>query len=290
MNHRQIEIFRAIMRHGSMTAAAQALAISQPAASKILRHLESRLGYPLFERIGGRLAPTMEAHLLYEDVDRLFREFEVLDTLARTIGEKKIGLLRIGASPPVAHSLLPRALKGFLADHPTVKIQLSALPKLEIAEALSIGAIDLAVTLSPILAPSVRTEALAEVPVAVVLRADDPLAAHDTLGPADLAERRLISYGAQAEIAPALDQAFARAGHVRDPSIRITSSSGAAPLVAAGLGVALVDGLVAWSDFPGLVARPFAPPVTMRLSVATDAARPTSRFVAPFVAVLRGLV
>lgn len=290
MNHRQIEIFRAIMRHGSMTAAAQALAISQPAASKILRHLESGLGYRLFERIGGRLVPTMEARLLYDDVDRLFREFEVLDTLARTIGEKKIGLLRIGASPPITHSLLPRALASFLADHPTVKIQLSALPKQEIAEALTVGAIDLALTLSPILAPSVRTEALAEIPVCVVLRADDSLAALETIGPADLADRPLISYGAQAEVAPALDQAFAKAGLLRDPAIRITSSIGAAPLVAAGLGVALVDGLVAWSDFPGLVARPFTPSVTMRLSVGTDAARPTSRFFTPFVTALRRLV
>ena len=289
MNHRQIEIFRAIMRHGSMTAAAQALAVSQPAASKALRHLESTLGYRLFERIGGRLVPTMEASLLYEDVDRLFRGFEVLDTLARTIGEKKIGLLRIGASPPITHSLLPRALTRFLADHPTVKIQISALPKQEIAEALTIGAIDLALTLSPILAPSVRTETLAEIPVCVVLRADDPLAARSSLGPSDLVERRLISYGAEAEVAPALDQAFARAGLVRDPAIRIASSIGAAPLVAAGLGVALVDGLVAWSDFPGLLARPFAPAVTMRLAIGTDAARPTSRFFAPFVAALRGL-
>jgi DNA-binding transcriptional LysR family regulator len=255
--------------------------------SKILQHLEASIGYRLFERIGGRLVPTMEARLLYEDADRVFRELEVLGTLARTIGEKKIGLLRIGASPPVTHSLLPRALKRFLDDHPTVKIQLSALPKLEIAEALSIGAIDLAVTLSPILAPTVRSEALADVPVGVVMRADDPLAALATVGPADLAGRRLVSYGAGAEVSPALDRAFADAGLVRDPAIRITSSIAAAPLVVAGLGVALVDGLVAWHDFPGLVARPFAPRVAMRLSVGTDETRPLSRFFAPFVVAVR---
>lgn len=290
MNLRQIEIFRAIMRHGSVTAAANALGVSQPAVSKILHHLEGQLGYRLFERIGGRLAATMEARLLYEDADRVFRELEVLGALARTIAERKIGLLRIGASTPVTHSLLPKALKRFLADHPTVKIQLATLPKKEIAEALAIGDVDLAVTLSPILAPTVRSEVLAEVPVAVVLRADDPLAGLSAIGPGDLVGRPLISYGSHAEVGPALDQAFAQAGLVRDPAIRITTSIGAASLVEAGLGVALVDGLVAWDTFPGLLARPFAPRVTMRLSVSTDAARPISRFFAGFVAALRAVV
>lgn len=78
MNARQLEIFRAIMRDGSVTAAANSLAVSQPGVSKVLHHLESQAGYKLFERIGGRLVPTMEAHLIYEDADRVFRELEVL--------------------------------------------------------------------------------------------------------------------------------------------------------------------------------------------------------------------
>ena len=75
MNIRQLEIFRAIMRSGTLTAAAEALHVSQPAVSKILRHFESQLGYPLFDRVGGRLVATAEAQLLFADADHLFREF-----------------------------------------------------------------------------------------------------------------------------------------------------------------------------------------------------------------------
>ncbi|MEK1931977.1 MAG: LysR family transcriptional regulator, partial [Pararhizobium sp.] len=98
MNARQLEIFRAIMREGTITAAANALSVSQPAISKVLLHLESQLGYALFDRIGGRLVPTMEAHLLYADVDRVFRQMEALNSLARDVGANKIGLLRIGVT------------------------------------------------------------------------------------------------------------------------------------------------------------------------------------------------
>ncbi|MFT4185399.1 MAG: LysR family transcriptional regulator, partial [Rhizobium sp.] len=105
MNPRQLEIFRAIMRDGTLTAAANSLGISQPAASKFLHHLEDQLGYTLFDRIGGRLVPTMEANLLFADADRVFREIEALKSLARDIGARKIGLLRLGISLAVTYSV-----------------------------------------------------------------------------------------------------------------------------------------------------------------------------------------
>lgn len=198
MNARQLEIFRAIMRFGSLTAAANALAVSQPAVSKVLHHLESQLGYRLFERIGGRLTPTAEAHLLYGDADRVFREIEVLKDLARTIGERKVGLLRIGASPPVTFSVLPKALAAFQQSHPTVKVQLHALPKREIVEQLLIGDIDLGLTLSTIQAPTVKSEILSSVGLVVVMLKTDPLADRQVVTAADLIGRPLISYGSDA--------------------------------------------------------------------------------------------
>lgn len=290
MNARQLEIFRAIMRDGSVTAAANSLAISQPAVSKVLHHLENQLGYRLFERIGGRLVPTMEAHLIYEDADRVFRELEVLKNLTRTIGERKIGLLRIGASLPVTYSVLPHALTSFRRDHPTVKIHLHALPKKEIAEQLVIGDIDLAVTLSTIQAPTVRSEILAGVPAMVLMRHDDPLADRERITPADLVGRPLISYGNHADIGPAIEQAFRQHGVERELSIQISSSVGAIPLVSGGLGVALVDGLVKWSSFEGLVARPFSPTVVMDVAISTNAARPKSRFFQPLLNAIRELM
>ncbi|MFS8055407.1 LysR family transcriptional regulator [Rhizobium sp. BR 317] len=290
MNARQLEIFRAIIRDGTLTAAANSLGISQPAASKFLHHLESQLGYPLFDRIGGRLVPTMEANLLFADADRVFREIEALKSLARDIGAQKIGLLRLGISLAVTYSVLPRALLRFRAKHPEVKVHLHALPKREIAEALLLGDIDLAVTLSVIEAPTVRSEILSDVPIVAVMRADDPLASKETIAPPDLDGLPLISYGAHAEIGAAMDAAFASCGRQREVAIQIASSVGAVPLVREGLGIALVDGLVAWHGFEGLVARPFEPQLAMQMVAATNDARPASRFVRPFLATLRDVL
>jgi len=287
MNARQLEIFRAIMREGTITAAANALAVSQPAISKVLLHLESQLGYALFDRIGGRLVPTMEAHLLYADVDRVFRQMEALKSLARDVGANKIGLLRIGVTLSLAYSVLPSVLAAFRIRHPEVKIHLHTLPKREIAEALQLGDIDLAVTLSPILAPTVRVETLSEVPVVAILPKDDALAAERFITPALLDGRSLISYSSHAEIGAALDGVFAAAGRTRDVAIQIASSVGALPLVREGVGIALVDGLSIWHSFEGIIARPFLPKVTTNVSLSINEARPESRFSQPFVACLR---
>lgn len=284
MNARQLELFRTILRDGTLTAAAASLNISQPAASKQLQHLEDQLGYRLFERIAGRLVPTPEAHLLADDAARVFREIEVLRDLARRVGERKLGLLRIGASLPVVWSILPPALLAFRAAHPSVKVHLHSLPAREIADGLRVGDIDLGLTLSPILAPTIRSEPLAPVELAVLLPEGHPLAAQASLGPADLAPYPLISYGSHAVIGPALEDAYREAGLVRDVALQVATSVVAAPLVAAGLGVALVDGL---ADFPGLIRRPFRPRVTMSLTASTDSARPISRLARPFLALLR---
>ena len=122
MNARQLEVFRAIMRHGTLTAAAEAMNVSQPAVSKVLRHFESQIGYRLFERLGGRLVPTAEARLLIDDADRIFREIEALQILSDRIRDKQMGLLRIGASarcsPGAQRSISSRIVAAFQTKMP----------------------------------------------------------------------------------------------------------------------------------------------------------------------------
>ncbi len=287
MNARQLEIFRAIVRDGSLTAAANSLNISQPAVSKMLRHLEAQLGYALFDRIGGRLVPTMEAQILFVDADRVFREMESLKQLALDIRERHIGLLRIGASLPVTYALVSETLARFRRSHAAVKVHLRSVPKEELAEALRVGDIDVALTLSTIHEPTVRSQVLAQVPVVAVMRSDDALAGREHVEPADIAGRALISYDGRANVTPGLRRAFAGQNCVFDPTIQISSSIGALPLVQGGLGVAVVDGLVPWEEFASIRVLPFLPRVEMTLAASTNSARVASRFVDPFLAELK---
>src|SRR5690349_18827847 len=69
---RQLEAFRATMQAGTVSGAAVLLGVSQPAASRLLGRLEKELNLTLFDRTKGRLAPTPEAQILYDQVERTF--------------------------------------------------------------------------------------------------------------------------------------------------------------------------------------------------------------------------
>lgn len=266
------------MREGSLTAAANSLAISQPAVSKAIRQFEAHIGYPLFERIGGRLVPTAEANLLYGDADKIFREIEFFSELARSIRDRRGGFLRLGVSLSVMFTIMPDALASFRKRHPDAALHIHTLPKKEIAEQLLLGGLDLGVTMSTIKDPTIKSEILATSSIVAVMRIDDPLTAKPSISAADLLDRPLISYGSNSDLGGPLDEAFRQIGALRPQAIQVSSSVAAAPLIQAGLGIALVDGFIPWSQFQGIVARPFLPAILMNFAVSSNSAKPTSRF------------
>jgi len=278
MNARQLEVFRAIMRQGSLTAAAEALHVSQPAVSKVLRHFESQIGYRLFDRVGGRLVATAEAHLLFRDADRIFREIEVLKSYSERIRDKRLGLLRVGASAPPTFALLPAAVERFGRRNPQTRLEIQTLPAEEIGERILIGDIDLGLTMAAISEPRVRSELIGQAEIVVVMRGDSPLTALEEVTPHDLDGLPLISYGSGPTVGRNLDRIFEEQGCRRAPHIEVTLSIAVAPLVARGLGVALVDGLVPWGDFGDLEIRPFRPRSVVDIVLTTSTALPKSRF------------
>ena len=110
MKVRYIEAFRAMMECGTVSAAARALRISQPAMTKLIAQLQSELDIVLFEAQGGRLAPTAEAHALEGSMNRAWRGVVELKEAAEDVREKDRLFVRA----------LPRLLAsvGLQALHP----------------------------------------------------------------------------------------------------------------------------------------------------------------------------
>ena len=290
MNARQLEIFRAIMRYGTLTAAAESLNVSQPAISKALRYFENQIGYFLFERVGGRLVPTAEAHLLIGDAERIFREIEVLQVLSDRIRDKQLGLLRVAASAPATFGLLPAAVERFLRRNPGVRLIMETLPAEEISERIIIGDIDLGLTMVAYDQPSIRSEVIGRAEIIALIHSDSPLAERDRLGPTDLQHETLISYASNTHAGRMLDRTFQAAGFERKAQIEISLSIAAAPLVQRGLGVALVDGLVPWENLGELTVRRFEPSTALDIVLATSTVLPNSRFMREFARDLEAVI
>jgi DNA-binding transcriptional LysR family regulator len=277
MNARQLEVFRAIMRCGTLTSAAKALNVSQPALSQILLHTEDELGFKLFQRLKGRLVPTPEAEQLFPETDRLFHAFDTLRRFAQDLKHGKAGLVRLAASAPPSLSFVPRALKAFRAACPGVRLRSYAVPVATIVEMLESGGADLGVAMNDERLPLVDTELIGRSEIVCVVRQDHKLAAREAVSIADIAGETLISYRGDSLPGVLLGHAFAGEGTRLRPDVEIDVSIIALSFVQQGLGIALVDGLLPWTTFPGLAVRPFRPKVALPLCLLTSSQRPLSR-------------
>ncbi|HWX50794.1 MAG TPA: LysR substrate-binding domain-containing protein [Roseomonas sp.] len=277
MNARQIEVFRTIMHCGTLTAAAQALNVSQPALSQLLLHAEDQLGFRLFERLHGRLTPTPEAMQLFPEAERLHRDLEGFRRFAADLRQGRAGTLRLAASAPAALSFVPGALAAFRAACPGVRVISYVVPLAVVASMLDKGEADLGVAMTDTPQPMLQIEQIGQSELLCLLPAGHPLTAREAVGPADLDGETLISYRADNLPGLLLGQAFAQAGIAYQPQVEIDVSIAALSFVQQGLGVALVDALVPWSSFPGLVVRPLRPRQALPISLLVSTRRPLSR-------------
>ncbi len=95
LTHRQIAMFRAIMLHGNLSRAAEVTA-----------RLEQLLGYALFDRVRGRLRPTVRALALMQEVERSFVGLAQIAQRAQELRLMASGRLRLACLPALAHALV----------------------------------------------------------------------------------------------------------------------------------------------------------------------------------------
>ena len=286
MRARQLEVFIAVMRAGTVTGAARMLNISQPALSQILLHTEDELGFALFDREKGRLRATPEALELLPEAERLFAGLEGLRRKTSDLRIGRAGLVRIASSAPPAMALLPRAIARFRARHPEVLLRSHVAPLASLVAMLRAGDAALALALDDHMPPDIGVEPLGATGFCCLLPAAHPLTARPALRLADLQGETLISYRAATRPQEELARAALQQGARFEPMLEIDVSISAVGFVQAGLGIAVVDALLPWEQFAGLAIRPLADGPALPLSLLTLRGTSLSRA----EEVMRGLI
>lgn len=120
-----LRAFCQTVRLGSVSRAAEALFISQPAVTLQLQALERELGVPLLERSGRRLVPTREGQVLLELAQPLVDQLDRLgDDFRRRLAGMDAGELRIAGNSTTILYLLPKIVDIFRHKHPRVRLSL----------------------------------------------------------------------------------------------------------------------------------------------------------------------
>jgi len=121
----KLQIFVAVVREGSFSAAAERLYMTQSAVSQHIQELEASLGRKLFLRGRRGVTPTPHGATLYDYTLRIFTLVAEAENAITDVGGLQSGQIKLGATPGAGMYLVPDWVQGFRAKYPqfTVSIQ-----------------------------------------------------------------------------------------------------------------------------------------------------------------------
>ena len=240
--------FLSVVEHGSVSAAAQALHLTQPAVSQRLASLETQLGVPLFDRIGKRLVLTDAGSALIPKAEEVQRaERAALQAAADFAGGAR-GSLRLATSHHIGLHRLAPILRDFVREHPQVDLDIQFEDSEAAHELIRDGHADLAVvTLDPQGPQGLTYEPIWSDPLRLVVAKDHPLLQAPRLSFRQLAEEPVILPGLNTYTGRIIVQTFAAKNLTLNPRLSTNYLETIGMLVAAGLG---------WSVLPETMISP----------------------------------
>lgn len=193
MHLQQLRTLVAIAEQGSLSAAARALRISQPAVTKQIQRMESEIGLRLLvrgPRRGAELTPAGERTLAFAretlaNLEALERELAVF----KEIGQ---ATLVLAASTIPGEYLLPSVLAAFRTRYPRLKVEMSVSDTADVATKLLADEADLGVIGSRIKRPGLRLERWVGDEIVLAVPPDHPFATRDRVSVEELGEQPLI--------------------------------------------------------------------------------------------------
>lgn len=283
---RQYQAFHAVIETGTVTAAAEILGISQPGISNLLAQLERQTKLKLFERQRGRLVPTPEAAVLFQEVDTVVRGLTHVTQAVVDLQNRKAGQLQIATSHAMAFGFIPREIAVFLKDRPSLTIAFQSQYSSKIQEWVAAGLFEIGICEAPLRHDGLEAREYSFVAKCVVPEGS-ALARRTVLEPEYLSDEPFIVMGADHMVTARTREAFQTAG----ARLRIRGHTdlfrNALNLVKEGLGVAFVDPFTLMSDDgKGYVVRPFRPNILLDMIIVTARGRPLSAIGREFLHVL----
>ena len=287
MNLRQIEVFRAVMRTGSITAGAETLNLSQPAVSRQIERLEKVSKLKLFRRVGRGLQPTPEGIAFYEEVKRAFVGLENLRHIADTISNFNTGQLRIAAIPALGFGFLPRVISRFASLYPNVDVSLQVRSAGAVRGVTATQEFDLGFLPGRPDECNQHQRHFASVDAVCILPSGHPLTAKFEITPEDLAGLPFIGFVKDDVTRRQVDQIFDAAGLDAGIHLETQYAATVCGFVMNGAGVSVVSPFAA-ADFAGhgLAMRRFRPTVKIDYAIAVPSMRAQSAVARKFLTFL----
>ncbi len=278
LNLLQLNAFLKLAELGGFRDAAQALGVSQPALSRTIQLIESRLNARLFDRdtrkvtltpAGEKLRPL--AQQLVQNYTTAFEEFDDF-----VLGRR--GRIRIASLPSISSALLPQTIADFQSRYPGVRIDIWEDVTMPVHRAVSEGDADIGLATAPQVRTDLNYKALVKDEIVLVCRTDDPLVRDAEYDWTVFKNRPFIAMSPESDLRGMIDHAFVQAGLTVEALYNCKSPTTIGSLISANLGISALPRLtLAQLASPALTWRRLSNPHMSRsLGIATHAGRSLS--------------
>ena len=262
---RQIEVLRAIMVTGSIAGAAKLLNVSAPGISRLMKFTEDTLKVPLFNRKHGRYVPTPESRHIFDLLDGIHRKVEDLQAAIGRLGSGAGRELGVGMVPNIAPGAISGAVRHVRARFPDITIAIDMIMSGDTVDYLLLGRGEVVATIERLDHSIIDFVPVATGRLVCLAPMHGEFAIEGEVTPAQIARCPLVGLDPEDPYGRAMTEMFRRENLQFRTSVNTRFGAMAASLVAAGLGVAIVDEF-ALDPAEAMDCR--------RLSIRTDAVLP----------------
>ena len=193
MDIRTMQYYLAVVREGTISAAAEALHVAQPSLSRQMKDLEEELGAALFVRGNRKITLTEEGMVLRKRAEEMVRLMQRTEEEISQVKNHVSGSVRIGAGESVSFHYLSRTAASIAKEHPDIRFHITSGDTQDLMDELADGLIDFAVIFSDVDHALYESIPLpAEDGFGVLMRKDSPLAEKEAIMLSDLKNEPVI--------------------------------------------------------------------------------------------------
>jgi LysR family transcriptional regulator, low CO2-responsive transcriptional regulator len=243
----QLGSFLAVVRSGSITAAAEQLAVTQPSVSAALASLSRELGVELTEPVGRSVRPSAAGRAFAPFAAAVIEQLEQGARRAREAAAASAPELRVAAATTAGESFAPALIHAFASRHADVRVSLEVGPPDRVLRRLTEHAVDVALSAPATAEPGLSASGLTAESLVVVASPDHPAAGGPVVSLRDLAGHRWLLPDESLEHRAIALGLFGR-HRLAPPAYILPSNAAIRSAAQAGLGLALMPERVARLD------------------------------------------
>jgi LysR family transcriptional regulator for metE and metH len=238
---KQLRVLAAVVRTGSVTAAAQRLNVSPPAVTLQMQLLQDQAGLPLVERNAAHTAATDAGAEILRAVEQIETILADCSAALAAVAGSKRGIVSVGVIS-TAKYFAPRALGAFARAHPGIELKMTIGNRAEMLEGLQRYEIDIAVMGRPPDGLDVDTTVIGDHPHVIIAPPEHQLANARQISPSRLADEIFLVREPGSGTRGLMERFFADAGIQPRIGMQIGSNETIKQAVIAGLGIAFISG------------------------------------------------